>query len=82
MKYFVYILECADNTLYTGYTNDIDRRLQAHNSGRGAKYTKTRLPVRLAYCESFYSKQEAMGREWHIKHDMTREEKLKLIKGQ
>ncbi|HAL32654.1 MAG TPA: hypothetical protein DIS68_04165 [Lachnospiraceae bacterium] len=82
MKYFVYILECADNTLYTGYTNDIDRRLQAHNSGRGAKYTKTRLPVRLAYCESFDSKQEAMSREWHIKHDMTREEKLKLIKGQ
>lgn len=82
MKYFVYILECADNTLYTGYTNDIDRRLQAHNSGRGAKYTKTRLPVRLAYYESFDSKQEAMSREWHIKHDMTREEKLKLIKGQ
>ncbi|MBQ2453168.1 MAG: GIY-YIG nuclease family protein [Lachnospiraceae bacterium] len=81
MKYFVYILECADNTLYTGYTNDIDRRLQAHNSGRGAKYTKTRLPVRLAYYESFDSKQEAMSREWHIKHDMTREEKLKLIKG-
>ncbi|MBQ1881367.1 MAG: GIY-YIG nuclease family protein [Lachnospiraceae bacterium] len=78
---FVYILECADNTLYTGYTNDIDRRLQAHNSGRGAKYTKTRLPVRLAYYESFDSKQEAMSREWHIKHDMTREEKLKLIKG-
>lgn len=82
MKYFVYILECADNTLYTGYTNDIDRRLQAHNSGRGAKYTKTRLPVRLTYCETFDSKQEAMSREWHIKHDMTREEKLKLIKGQ
>ena len=81
MKYFVYILECPDNTLYTGYTNDIDRRLQAHNSGRGAKYTKTRLPVRLAYYESFDSKQEAMSREWHIKHDMTREEKLKLIKG-
>lgn len=81
MKHYVYILECSDGTLYTGYTNDLDKRLEAHGSGKGAKYTKTRLPVKLVYSETFESKSEAMSREWHIKHDMNREEKLRLIKG-
>ncbi|MCR4788661.1 MAG: GIY-YIG nuclease family protein [Lachnospiraceae bacterium] len=80
MEYFVYILECIDGSLYTGYTNNLERRLKAHNDGKGARYTKARLPVRLLYSEAYDSKKEAMSREWHIKHDMTREEKLKLIK--
>ena len=81
MSYFVYILECSDKTLYTGYTNDLDKRLDAHNSGKGAKYTKNRLPVKLIYSEEYDTKSKAMSREWHIKHDMTREEKLKLMGG-
>ena len=79
MTHYCYILKCSDNTLYTGYTNDLDNRLKAHNSGNGAKYTKTRLPVELVYYEEYPTKEEAMSREWHIKHKMTREEKLKLI---
>ena len=79
MDYYVYILKCAAGTLYTGFTNDLEKRLKAHNSGKGAKYTRNRLPVRLVYSETFSDKREAMSREWHIKHDMTREEKLKLI---
>lgn len=80
-KYYVYILECADKTLYTGYTNDLEKRLKAHNEGKGAKYTKNRLPVKIVYHEEFDDKKEAMSREWFIKHRMTREEKVKLIKG-
>ena len=79
-NYYIYILECADNTLYTGYTNDLDNRLKAHNAGKGAKYTKSRLPVKLVYSETFDDKKEAMSREWFIKHRLTREEKLELIK--
>lgn len=77
--YYVYILKCSDNTLYTGFTDDVEKRVKAHNSGKGAKYTKTRLPAELVYKECFESKSEAMSREWHIKHDLSREEKLKLI---
>ncbi|MBR4413292.1 MAG: GIY-YIG nuclease family protein [Lachnospiraceae bacterium] len=76
----MYILECADNTLYTGYTNDLENRLKAHNEGKGAKYTKSRLPVKLVYSETFDDKKEAMSREWFIKHRLTREEKLEIIK--
>ena len=79
-KYYVYILECADKTLYTGYTNDLEKRLKAHNEGKGAKYTKNRLPVKIVYHEEFDDKKEAMSREWFIKHRLTREEKLELIK--
>ena len=78
--YYIYILECADNTLYTGYTNNLENRLKAHNEGKGAKYTKSRLPVKLVYSESFDDKKEAMSREWFIKHRLTREEKLEIIK--
>lgn len=65
--YYTYIVRCADKTLYTGWTTDLNRRLQAHNSGKGAKYTRSRRPVTLVYAERFESKNEAMSREWHIK---------------
>ncbi len=80
MKNYTYILECADHTLYTGWTNDLQKRLEAHNSGNGAKYTRpaSRRPVRLVYSESFDTKEEAMKREYQIKQ-MTRPEKEKLI---
>ena len=68
---------CGDNTLYTGWTNDIEKRLTAHNCGRGARYTRTRLPVKLVYLEEHETKEHAMSREWHIKK-LTREEKLAL----
>ena len=64
---FTYIVKCSDGSLYTGWTNDLDKRLKAHNSGRGAKYTKTRRPVELVYYEKFLTKQEAMSREARIK---------------
>lgn len=78
MSYFVYILRCGDGTLYTGSTNDVDKRVKAHNSGKGAKYTKRRLPVRLAYREELGDKSAALKREYAIKQ-LTREEKLALI---
>ena len=77
---YTYILECADNTLYCGWTNDIEKRLADHNAGKGAKYTKPRLPVKLVYFETFETKEEAMSREWHIKQ-LSREQKLALING-
>lgn len=77
---YTYILSCADGTLYTGWTNDLDRRLAAHNAGRGGKYTRARLPVTLVYHEEFATKEEAMAREWAIKQ-LTRSEKLKLVEG-
>lgn len=78
MNNYTYILRCSDGTLYTGWTNDLEKRLAAHNEGRASKYTRTRLPVELVYREAFATKQEAMSREWHIKQ-MSREEKEKLI---
>lgn len=77
-KNFTYIAECSDHTLYTGWTNDLEKRIEAHNTGKGAKYTKTRRPVRLVYFETFATKEEAMSREYHIKR-MSRQEKIKLI---
>ena len=76
---FVYILKCNDNTLYTGWTNDLLKRINAHNSGKGAKYTRVRLPVDLIYFETYETSKEAMKREYHIKKRLSREEKLKLI---
>lgn len=75
---YTYILKCSDGTLYTGWTNDLDKRLAAHNSGRGAKYTKGRTPVTLAYFEVFETREEAMKREYAIKHLSSRE-KRRLI---
>lgn len=76
---YTYILECKDGTYYTGWTNNLEKRLKDHNEGRGAKYTKARLPVSLIYYEEFHTKEEAMRREYAIKH-MTRSEKENLIK--
>ena len=77
---YVYLLRCADGTLYCGWTTDLTARVEAHNSGNGAKYTRSRLPVELVYCEVYEDRHEALSREWHVKH-MTREEKLLLIAG-
>ncbi|MCD8130755.1 MAG: GIY-YIG nuclease family protein [Lachnospiraceae bacterium] len=75
---YTYILRCSDDTLYTGWTNDLQKRLEAHNSQKGAKYTKSRTPVRLVYYEEYSTKEEAMRREFAIKR-LTRAEKLALI---
>ena len=77
MKAFTYILVCADGTLYTGWTNDLEKRLAAHNAGRGAKYTRSRRPVRLFYYEEFAEKCEAQRRECEIKR-LPREKKIAL----
>ncbi len=74
----VYMLTCADGSLYTGWTNDLEKRLKTHAAGKGGKYTRSRLPVRLAYTESFETEHEARSREWHIKR-LTRNQKLALI---
>ena len=76
----VYILKCADGTLYTGWTTDLERRLQAHNSGRGAKYTRGRRPVRLAYREEQSDRSAAQKREAAIRR-LSRADKLRLIEG-
>lgn len=78
---YLYVLKCADNTLYTGYTTDIDKRLSTHNAGKGAKYTRSRLPVTLLYSEKFASKSEAMRAEAKFKQK-TRQQKLDYIKAQ
>ena len=75
---YTYIVRCKDGTLYTGWTNNIERRMEAHNSGTGAKYTKSRRPVKLVYCEEFPTKEEAMKREYAIKH-MKKKEKEKMV---
>lgn len=75
---YTYILRCADGTLYTGWTNDLEKRLASHNAGTGGKYTRARRPVELIYFEEFETKEQAMSREWHIKK-LSREEKLALI---
>lgn len=75
---YTYILKCGDGSLYTGWTNNLERRIKSHNAGKGAKYTKSRLPVELVYCESFGSKKEAMQREREIKR-LSRKDKLKLF---
>ena len=76
-RYWVYILRCADGTLYTGITNDVPRRLAAHNSGRGAKYTRGRGPVELVYREACGEKSAALRREAAVKR-LSREEQLRL----
>lgn len=75
---YTYILKCKDGTFYTGWTNNLEKRLKDHNEGKGAKYTKTRRPVELVYYEAFETKEEAMSREYAIKQ-MSRSEKETLI---
>lgn len=79
MKHYAYIVECADGTYYCGYTNDLEKRIETHNRGKGAKYTKPRLPVVLVYFEEFDTKEEAMSREWHLKQ-LSHAQKQALIK--
>ncbi|GEQ20797.1 GIY-YIG domain-containing protein [Clostridium butyricum] len=78
MMNYVYILECSDGTLYTGWTNNLDKRIEQHCNGTGAKYTRGRGPVRLVYHEEFNDKRDAMRREYEIKR-YSRINKLKLI---
>ena len=75
---YAYILKCSDDTYYTGWTNDLEKRVKRHNEGKGAKYTRGRGPVELVYLEEFDTKQEAMSKEAKIKR-LTRKEKLLLI---
>lgn len=77
-KHYVYILKCSDGTLYTGWTTDVQKRLEAHNSGKGAKYTRSRLPAELVYTEEYDDKIEAQKREYAIKQ-LSRLEKEALI---
>lgn len=73
---YVYLLRCADGSLYCGWNTNLERRLKTHNAGRGAKYTRSRLPVKLAYSEAYEDRHEALSREWYIKR-MSRAEKEK-----
>lgn len=75
--WYVYILECSDGTLYTGITNDLNKRIETHNKGKGAKYTKTRLPVKLLVSFEAEDRSKASKEEYRIKQ-LTREQKLKL----
>ncbi|MBQ8305368.1 MAG: GIY-YIG nuclease family protein [Blautia sp.] len=75
---YVYLLRCADGSLYCGWTTDLEARLKAHNNGTGAKYTRSRRPVELVYFEEYADKHEALSREWHIKQ-LNRSEKEALI---
>ena len=77
---YTYIVECADGSLYTGWTNDVEKRLATHNAGKGAKYTRPRLPVKLVYVEQHPTKEMAQRREYEIKQ-LSRREKIALIAG-
>lgn len=77
-SHFMYVLICADETLYTGYTIDLQKRIEAHNAGKGAKYTAARRPVRLLAHAAFETKHEAMSAEYHFKQ-LSRAEKLSLV---
>lgn len=77
MPFYTYMVRCADGTLYTGWTLDVDKRVAAHNAGRGAKYTRSRRPVRLVWSWAFPTKHDAMHWEWQIKQ-MPRAEKEAL----
>lgn len=78
MGNYTYMVRCSDASLYTGWTNDLEKRVAAHNEKKGAKYTKSRTPVELVYYECFSTKQEAMHREYEIKQ-YTRKEKERLL---
>lgn len=81
LKWVLYILECYDGTLYTGISNDVERRLSEHQNGRGAKYTRGRRPVKLVYFEEYVDRSDASKREMEIKR-MSREAKLLLADSQ
>ena len=77
MSWFVYLLECNDGTLYCGITNNLEKRINTHNKGKGAKYTKSRLPVKIFYFESLENKSDALKREYQLKK-LKRKEKIEL----
>ena len=77
--YYTYLAKCSDGSLYCGYTDDVETREKVHNSGKGAKYTRSRLPVKIVYYEEFETKSEALRREHAIKK-LTRIKKEELIK--
>ena len=77
--HYVYILLTERNTLYCGYTDNVEKRFQQHLEGKGAKYTKANKPVKIVYQKSFETKNEAMKEEYRIKHKLTRKQKLELI---
>ena len=79
MASYVYILKCADGSLYTGYTVNLDKRLKTHNEGKASKYTASRLPVKMVFSEECLDKSDALKKEFFIK-TLTRENKIKLIK--
>lgn len=79
-EHIVYMLKCKDNTLYTGYTNDLDHRLEMHTNGKGAKYTRGRGPFQVVFIEKFSAKEAALKREYQIKQ-LSRKEKIQLIRG-
>jgi len=76
--FFVYFVQCRDNTFYCGYTNDLMKRIASHNNGKGAKYTHKRRPVKLVYYEQFETKSEALKREYKLKQ-LSRKEKKEII---
>lgn len=77
--FYVYILQCSDDTLYTGFTINLENRIETHNKGLGAKYTRGRTPVKLVYIEEYATKSEALKREYKIKQ-FSRQQKLQIIK--
>lgn len=77
-EHFVYVLECADGTFYTGYTTDVERRVAEHDAGHGARYTRGRVPVELCHVEGFASRSAAMSREYEIKQ-LSRAGKERLV---
>lgn len=78
-RHFVYILQTENNTLYCGYTDDVEKRFQAHLEGKGAKYTRANKPVKIVWQKEFETKSEALKEEYRIKHKLTRKQKLELI---
>jgi putative endonuclease len=81
VSHYVYVLECADDTLYTGYTTDVERRVAEHDAGEGAKYTRGRTPVELVHVESFGTRSAALSREYEIKQ-LSRSAKERLVDAQ
>lgn len=78
-KHFVYILETESNTLYCGYTDDVEKRFKAHLEGKGAKYTRAHKPIRVVWQKEFDNKSDALKEEYRIKHKLTRQQKLEMI---
>ena len=78
-KFYVYIILTERNTLYCGYTDNVEKRFKEHLSGKGAKYTRANKPLKIVYTKEFFSKSEAQKEEYRIKHKLTRKEKMLLI---